>query len=171
MYDVSEVESTSVIRCEMETHPTHWGPLDRAIFALLVVCCKLVLPCLTILSEDRSDVSSKCQMNCTRMSWVISQNFIITAARTSYLQVYSRALCNDGSSIQRMRSATYVYSYELLSQHCNTSFIKRCLLVLLCGLVVRVLGYRSGGTGSIPDITRKQSSGSGTGSTQPREYN
>jgi hypothetical protein len=49
----------------------------------------------------------------------------------------------------------------------------------LCGLVVRVLGYRSGGPGSIPGITifseenkkRKTSSGSGTGSTQPREYN
>jgi hypothetical protein len=41
----------------------------------------------------------------------------------------------------------------------------------LCGLVVRVLGYRSGGPGSIPGITRKKSSGSGTGCTQPREYN
>jgi hypothetical protein len=48
----------------------------------------------------------------------------------------------------------------------------------LCGLVVRVLGYRSGGPGSIPGTTRfsgkktrKTSSGSGTGSTQPREYN
>jgi hypothetical protein len=39
----------------------------------------------------------------------------------------------------------------------------------LCGLVVRVLGYRSGGPGSIPGTTK--SSGSGTGSTQPREYN
>jgi hypothetical protein len=37
----------------------------------------------------------------------------------------------------------------------------------LCGLVVRVLGYRSGGPGSIPGTTRKKkkSSGSGTGST------
>jgi hypothetical protein len=43
----------------------------------------------------------------------------------------------------------------------------------LCGLVVRVLGYRSGGPGSIPGTTRKKkiNSGSGTGSTQPREYN
>jgi hypothetical protein len=48
----------------------------------------------------------------------------------------------------------------------------------LCGLVVRVLGYRFGGPGSIPGTTRfsggkkkKTSSGSGTGSTQPREYN
>jgi hypothetical protein len=42
----------------------------------------------------------------------------------------------------------------------------------LCGLVVRVLGYRSGGPGSIPGTTKKKksSSGSGTGSTQPREY-
>jgi hypothetical protein len=41
----------------------------------------------------------------------------------------------------------------------------------LCGLVVRVLGYRSGGPGSIPGTTKKKSSGSGTGFTQPREYN
>jgi hypothetical protein len=49
----------------------------------------------------------------------------------------------------------------------------------LCGLVVRVLGYRSGGPGSIPGTTRfseekkrgETSSGSGMGSTQPREYN
>jgi hypothetical protein len=38
------------------------------------------------------------------------------------------------------------------------------------GLVVRVLGYRSGGPASIPGTTRKKSSGSGTGSTQPRQY-
>jgi hypothetical protein len=42
---------------------------------------------------------------------------------------------------------------------------------LLCGLVVIVLGYRSGGPGSIPGTTKKKISGSGTGSTQPREYN
>jgi hypothetical protein len=35
----------------------------------------------------------------------------------------------------------------------------------LCGLVVRVPGYRS----ALPDFLR--SSGSGTGSTQPRDYN
>jgi hypothetical protein len=41
----------------------------------------------------------------------------------------------------------------------------------LCGLVVRVLGYRSGGPGSIPGTTRKKKcSGSETWSTQPREY-
>jgi hypothetical protein len=41
----------------------------------------------------------------------------------------------------------------------------------LCGLVVRVLRYRSRGPGSIPGTTRKKSGGSGTESTQPREYN
>jgi hypothetical protein len=55
--------------------------------------------------------------------------------------------------------------------------VKKLLLIVyivlnrLCGLVVRVLGYRSGGPGSIPGTTRKKSSRSGTGSTQPREYN
>jgi hypothetical protein len=41
----------------------------------------------------------------------------------------------------------------------------------LCGLVVRVLGYRSGGPSSIPGTTKEKISGSGTGSTQLREYN
>jgi hypothetical protein len=41
----------------------------------------------------------------------------------------------------------------------------------LCRLVVRVLGYRSGGPGSILGTTRKKSSGSGMRFTQPREYN
>jgi hypothetical protein len=41
----------------------------------------------------------------------------------------------------------------------------------LRGLVVTVLGYRYGGPGSIPGTAREKSSGSGTGSTQPREYN
>jgi hypothetical protein len=41
----------------------------------------------------------------------------------------------------------------------------------LCGLVVRVLGYRSGGLSSIPGNTRKKNSGPRTGSTQPCEYN
>jgi hypothetical protein len=41
----------------------------------------------------------------------------------------------------------------------------------LCGLMVRVLGYRCGGPGSIPGTTRKKSNWSGTGSTQPRDYN
>jgi hypothetical protein len=44
-------------------------------------------------------------------------------------------------------------------------------LMTASGLVVRVLGCRSGGPGSIPGTTRKKSNGSGTGSTQPREYN
>jgi hypothetical protein len=41
----------------------------------------------------------------------------------------------------------------------------------LCGLVVRVLGYRSRDPGSIPGTKKEKSSGSGTGSTQPRGYN
>jgi hypothetical protein len=42
----------------------------------------------------------------------------------------------------------------------------------LCGLVVRVLGYRSGGSGfDSLHYQKKNISGSGTGSTQPRDYN
>jgi hypothetical protein len=39
-----------------------------------------------------------------------------------------------------------VIPYQLLSSHVDR----------LCGLVVRVLGYRSGGPGSIPGTTRKK---------------
>jgi hypothetical protein len=41
----------------------------------------------------------------------------------------------------------------------------------LCGLVVRVLDYRCRGPGFDSRALQKKSSGSGTGSTQPREYN
>jgi hypothetical protein len=49
--------------------------------------------------------------------------------------------------------------HALIMHHPN----QVCLLILmvdsgdrLCGLVIRVLGYRSGGPGSIPDTTRKR---------------
>jgi hypothetical protein len=42
----------------------------------------------------------------------------------------------------------------------------------LSGVVVRVAGYRSGGPGfDSRALQEKQSIGSGTGFTQPREYN
>jgi hypothetical protein len=41
----------------------------------------------------------------------------------------------------------------------------------LCGLVVRVPGYRCRGPGFDSRALQKKSSGSETGSTQPREYN
>jgi hypothetical protein len=46
-------------------------------------------------------------------------------------------------------------------------------LYRLCDLVIRVPGYKSRGPGSIPGATRflLRSSGSGTGSTQPRDNN
>jgi hypothetical protein len=61
-----------------------------------------------------------------------------------------------------------------------TSSRKKKVDINLCGLVVRVLGYRFGGPGfdsqALQDFPtkkkkRKTSSGSGTGFTQPREYN
>jgi hypothetical protein len=42
----------------------------------------------------------------------------------------------------------------------------------LCGLLVRIPGYRSGGPGfDSRALQEKKSSGSGTGSTQPLDYN
>jgi hypothetical protein len=51
-------------------------------------------------------------------------------------------------------------------------FVRVCFPDRLSGLVVRVPGYRSTGPGSIPGATNfLRTSGSGTGTTQPREYN
>jgi hypothetical protein len=58
-------------------------------------------------------------------------------------------------------------SSPLLEVMCTIQDIKD----RLCGLVVIVRGYRSGGPGSILGTTRKKCNGSGTGCTQPREYN
>jgi hypothetical protein len=65
---------------------------------------------------------------------------------------------------------------SITTESCNfplVRYIMRRVILLdrLCGLVVRVLGYRSRGPSSIPATTKNKSSGSATGSTQPREYN
>jgi hypothetical protein len=80
--------------------------------------------------------------------------------------MYRVCLISPTSSVQLLILLMYAF--------CNLLLLLLLLLLLadrLCGLVVRVLGYRSGGPSSIPDTTRKKSSGSETGSTQPREYN
>jgi hypothetical protein len=61
-----------------------------------------------------------------------------------------------------------------VSHRTNTKLLIICYSLKtdrLCGLVVRVLGYRSGDPGSNPGTTKKKCSRSGTGSTQPRDYN
>jgi hypothetical protein len=53
----------------------------------------------------------------------------------------------------------------------NAHLILQVIWCMNCGLVVRVPGYRSRGPGFDSRAPKKKSSGSGTGSTQPREYN
>jgi hypothetical protein len=71
-----------------------------------------------------------------------------------------------------LKSCLFIYGVVSMPKLLDRFFIKVWYWRLdrLCGLVVRVLGYRSRGPGSIPGTT-KESSGSGTGCTQPREYN
>jgi hypothetical protein len=78
-----------------------------------------------------------------------------------YLQCYCLWVCKEQICLfqcQARSQLRILYSYILKQDR-------------PCGLVVRVLGYRSGHLASIPGTTWKKSSGSGTGSTQPREYN
>jgi hypothetical protein len=62
-----------------------------------------------------------------------------------------------------------VSSYSVSYENIKANKIAGVYLDGPCGLLVRVPGYRSRGPGSIPGATR--SAGSGTGSTQPLEYN
>jgi hypothetical protein len=80
----------------------------------------------------------------------------------------------DGRLRAEKETLTLSLPYSTVPHNCSSEFYFAFVSITLdrlCGLVVRVLGYRSGGPGSIPGTTRKKSSGSGTESTQPREYN
>jgi hypothetical protein len=92
-------------------------------------------------------------------------NSKITEAKLSHrLENKVKTTINRLGHAERMPEERHVkemYKWKLIASRPDRLF----------GLVVRVLGYRSGGSGSIPGTTRKSSSGSGTGSTQPCEYN
>jgi hypothetical protein len=72
----------------------------------------------------------------------------------------------------------YIHEDDCWTSTRSVCVVLRFLLDRLCGLVVSILVYRSGGPGSIPGTTKNnsgwgalRSSGSETGSTHPREYN
>jgi hypothetical protein len=76
-----------------------------------------------------------------------------------------------GQLISYLSCNQYFFSllHFAMDQHLRTSTV---FLDRFCGLVVRVPGYRFRDPGSIPALTDfLRSSGSGTGSTQRREYN
>jgi hypothetical protein len=82
-------------------------------------------------------------------------------------KVHFRTGQTSGLCFKRRRTIVRKYKKNCVSFESCSEYKDR-----LCGLVVRVLGYRSGGLGSIPGTTRiKKSNGSETGSTQCREYN
>jgi hypothetical protein len=112
--------------------------------------------------------------------------FVPTPSSTKWFNLFlflPHGLCfqsNASSSVGlrdpagKLRLTAKTYSVDGLCSNLGRdadSFLMVFLNDRLCGLVVGVLGYRSRGPGSIPGTTRKKSSGSGTGSTQPREYN
>jgi hypothetical protein len=80
------------------------------------------------------------------------------------LMVY---ICTETLLIQTNWERILVLPYESTNYMSAIENILREVIKLghLCGLVVRVPGYRSRGPGFL------RNSGSGTGSTQPHEYN
>jgi hypothetical protein len=89
---------------------------------------------------------------------------LFTGAMTRHAEILV-----PGFSLQRWTFS--MSKFNKISFFFTALVSKQRLLDRLCGLVLRVPGYRSTGPGSIPGTNRKKSSGSGTGSTQPREYN
>jgi hypothetical protein len=79
-------------------------------------------------------------------------------------------LCGLRSEFLATERRCFVFPVRYELNLCHIEKVDR-----LCGLVVIVPGYRSRGPGSIPGATELpdflRSSGSGTGSTQPRGYN
>jgi hypothetical protein len=66
------------------------------------------------------------------------------------LAIPSRRVHSSASPFKYHRFYTMIYCGCFY--RCNWGFVADCL----CGLVVRVLGYRSGAPGSIPGTTRKK---------------
>jgi hypothetical protein len=89
-------------------------------------------------------------------------NLLEMVSRLVPLPVQPRRITKSLEEIMQWRSIIFnvLHNYYVIMELGTAS-----------GLVVRVLGYRSGGPGSIPGTTRKKSNGSGTGSIQLREYN
>jgi hypothetical protein len=131
-------------------------------------------------------ITRKCLVeNVVWITDLVSESFVYTSCLT-FCHRYQRS-CNVYSylwsrkwtlSWVRKWTAMLCFLFFLCFWHVLTivKFIVAFIVLFifldrLCGLVVRVLGYRSGGPGSIPGTIRKKSSGSGTGCTQPCEYN
>jgi hypothetical protein len=89
--------------------------------------------------------------------WFIFQTFVVLEVKEWYIFV---------TDLYQKLSSVLIFTVKE-SLQLPFSNVDR-----LCSLEVRVPGCRSIGQGSIPGATRFfRSSGSGTGSTQPREYN
>jgi hypothetical protein len=124
-------------------------------------------------------VSGKLQL------WTAWETCLYTAFSFRIEFIYwspKRLICGD--CINNLLNVERVRHWNSLLQGCTDSWSRTKLFMAcrkvsrnahkenkdrLCGIVVRDPGYRFRGPGSIPDFRR--SSGSGTGSTQPREYN
>jgi hypothetical protein len=87
---------------------------------------------------------------------------------TSLIDVYQLLMLSAGTL---MLSSKKVFLFIF---HCYCLYYYICMYICdrLCGLVVRVLGYRSGGPGSISGTTRKEVVGLERGplSLQLRSY-
>jgi hypothetical protein len=109
-----------------------------------------VSPCgknrTTLLSSRRQKPSLTNMLTSTAMEW--------TAAMALMMNLLT---CWDTSRGIGRELKAYVKNIKFIDILCSVNCILICSEIdRLCDLVVRVLGYRSGGPGSIPGTTRKK---------------
>jgi hypothetical protein len=106
-----------------------------------------------------SSCCDPCLMETSHLSEHIS--FWITLARRTHVASLpcsvtdSIVTCNEGKQCRSISSRVYLSFEHNWPLHCCVC-LEYTLHDRLCGLLVRVLGYRSGGPGSIPGTIRKK---------------
>jgi hypothetical protein len=135
---------------------------------------RIVCVCFTVWQLSFRTDAIKTPQKDLKMLLISSFNIVHAHFLTTFISLIQRM---PDKTLRPVSHSVLLWQYVGSMEQPRISSLSSQLLTyeirksdLPCGLVVRVLGYRSGGLGSIPGTTRKKSSGSGTGSTQLRSY-
>jgi hypothetical protein len=98
---------------------------------------------------------------CAYELMMLCEHYLYTFGVSTMKRGEENGSISGGSLLQTANSGLffniYVCTYSTLLRTIGVDFVVICqLLDRLYGIVVRVLGYRSAGTGSIPGTTKKK---------------